>query len=348
MARPRIFISSTFYDLRQVREDLERTIRELGYEPIRHETGAIAYSKSEKLESAAYREVDLCDVLVSIIGGRYGTGSATNPGASISQIELRRALERGVQVFIFVEKSVNAEYQTYKLNKDVKGIKYSSVNNVKIFEFLEELHALPQNNAMATFEVAQDISIYLREQFAGLFHQFLQDQKRAVEMRLLEEMNATARTLREVVTFLTEERKKGTEDAIKSILLVNHPAFAEFAKLTNTVYRVFFTNRAELDSWLKERGFAVNDDVFSHDQDSVAEWVGPKKSQVYLKLTHNIFEDDGALMNITPNEWKQEWLQRVKLPDPPKATERANSGAGYDDADYGGAKAGGGDDDIPF
>ncbi len=41
MARPRIFISSTFYDLRQVRYDIERSIRELGYEPVRHETGAI-------------------------------------------------------------------------------------------------------------------------------------------------------------------------------------------------------------------------------------------------------------------------------------------------------------------
>jgi hypothetical protein len=194
MARPRIFISSTFYDLRQVREDLHRTIRELGYEPIRHETGEIAYSESEKLEAAAYREVDLCDVLVSVIGGKYGTSSATNPEASISQTELRRALERGVQVFIFVEKAVHSEYRTYKLNKDVKGVNYSSVDNVKIFEFLEELHKLPQNNAMASFEVAQDISNYLRDQFAGLFHQFLQDQKRAVEMRVLEEMNATART----------------------------------------------------------------------------------------------------------------------------------------------------------
>ena len=45
MAKPRIFISSTFYDLRQVREDLERTIRELGYEPVRNETGSIRTRK---------------------------------------------------------------------------------------------------------------------------------------------------------------------------------------------------------------------------------------------------------------------------------------------------------------
>ena len=72
MARPRIFISSTFYDLRQVRDDLERSIRELGYEPVRHEAGSVPYSKDERLEAAAYREVELCDVIVAVVGGRFG------------------------------------------------------------------------------------------------------------------------------------------------------------------------------------------------------------------------------------------------------------------------------------
>jgi hypothetical protein len=322
MARPRIFISSTFYDLRQIREDLERTVKDLGYEPIRHETGAIAYSKDEKLESAAYREVDLCDVLVSIIGGRYGSDSAVAPGASISQTELRRALERGVQVFIFIEKSVNAEYSTYKLNKELAGVKYGSVDNAKIFEFIDELNKLPQNNAIAQFEVAQDISSYLRDQFAGLFHQFLQDRKRAVEMRVLEEMNATARTLKEVVTFLTEERNKGTADAIQSILLVNHPAFPAFAQLTGTKYRVFFSNREELNTWLEEIGWEVGDGQ-EFDPDSIAEWVNGTV-RAYLKLTHEIFDEKGTLMNVQPSEWRNEWLQKVNFPPRNRANRRAH------------------------
>lgn len=117
MARPRIFISSTFYDLRYVREDLERFIKELGYEPVRHETGAITYGKEESPEEYAYREVDLSDVIVSIIGGRFGSTSQQDNDSSISQKELRRALERGIQVFIFIEKNVLSEYSTYQLNK---------------------------------------------------------------------------------------------------------------------------------------------------------------------------------------------------------------------------------------
>lgn len=50
MAKPRIFISSTFYDLRQVRSDLYQFIESLGYEPIRNEEGDIPYGKEEELE----------------------------------------------------------------------------------------------------------------------------------------------------------------------------------------------------------------------------------------------------------------------------------------------------------
>jgi hypothetical protein len=57
MARPRVFICSTFYDLRQIRDDLERFMRDLGYEPVRHETGAIPYGKELPPEEYAYREV---------------------------------------------------------------------------------------------------------------------------------------------------------------------------------------------------------------------------------------------------------------------------------------------------
>ena len=145
MARPRIFISSTFYDLRQVRSDIERAILELGYEPIRHETGAVPYQKTESLETGAYREIDMSDVIVFITGGKFGSESAGEPGYSISQVELERALAKGLQVFIFAEKNVLHEYNTYKLNKDSNAVKYSSVNDVRVFHFIDELFSLPRN-----------------------------------------------------------------------------------------------------------------------------------------------------------------------------------------------------------
>jgi hypothetical protein len=53
IAKPRVFISSTFYDIRYVREDIERFILEPGYEPIRYEAGAVPYSSKAPIEESA-------------------------------------------------------------------------------------------------------------------------------------------------------------------------------------------------------------------------------------------------------------------------------------------------------
>ena len=310
MARPRVFISSTFYDLRQIRSDIEGFIRELGYEPVRHETGAVPYLKDERLESGAYREIELSDVIVFITGGNFGTESEEEPGYSISQVELKRALETGIQVFIFVETSVLNEYGTYKRNKNIEGITYSSVSDVKVFEFLDELYSLPRNNPITQFEVASDITNFLKGQFAGLFHRFLQEQKRIIEVRVLDEMNSVASTLKELVGFLTEERTN-KDEAIKSILLANHPAFRRLATLTKTPYRVFFSTRKEMMRWLNARRWqSLSPEKL--DSDSVEEWT-EKEGKGYLKFKKDIFDNSGRLLPYTADNWDDEWIDLVKL-----------------------------------
>jgi hypothetical protein len=304
MAKPRIFISSTFYDLRQVREDLERFIKGLGYEPVRHETGRIPYSKDEKLETSAYREIELCDVVVTIVGGRFGTESHDQPGYSITQTEIRRALERGIPVFIFVDRSALSEYSTYQLNKGNKDIKYRFVDDPRIYEFLEVLYGLPKNNPITPFETAKDITDFLQEQWAGLFQRFLQQQQRLSEVRTLNEMNAVAATLRELVTFLTKEKQSGDE-AIKTILLSNHPVFRRLASLTKTAYRVFFSNREEMVQWLEARNWEEILPEY-YDAGSSEEWTHDKIG--YLLFKTRLFDEDGRLKVFTENDWNDDWI----------------------------------------
>ncbi|MDQ2856563.1 MAG: DUF4062 domain-containing protein [Acidobacteriota bacterium] len=303
MAKPRIFISSTFYDLRHIREDLERFIKDLGYEPVRNETGSIPYGKDESPETYAYREVELCDIIIAVIGGRFGSESQQDDGSSISQNELRRALERGIQVFIFIEKGVLGEFSTYSLNKERPETRYRFVDNTKIFQFIEELQKLPRNNPIAPFETSADIVAYLQAQWSGLFQRFLQDQKRLSEIRVLEEMKSISSTLQQLVEFLTQERRN-SDEAIRNILTANHPAFRLFAKLTKTPYRVFFTNRAELDTWLKVRQWTLVESD-AHDENSVAEWA---KGSEYLKLVQDIFDDQDRLRIYSEHEWNDDWL----------------------------------------
>ena len=311
MAKPRIFISSTFYDLKQVRADLERMIKELGYEAVRNETGAVPYGKDKAPEAYAYKELELCDIIVTIIGGRYGSESSEEPGLSITQNELRRALEKGIQVFIFIDRDVLGEFSTYRLNKDNSKIKYKFVDNVKVYEFIEMLIALPRNNPIAPFSTSSDITEYLQAQWAGLFQRFLTEQHRVSEVKVLDEMQSVASTLQQLVTFLTKERRS-KDDAIKTILLSNHPAFRRFAKVTGTFYRVYFSNKDELNIWLGARGWQpVSPEDW--DEDSKGEWHSERTAK-YLKLTHDIFASDGMLKVMTEDAWQDKWLEVEDMP----------------------------------
>ena len=194
MAKPRVFISSTFYDLRQIRADIDQFLRGLGYDAIRNEEGSIPYGKDERLEEYCIQEVRHSDIFISIIGGRFGSESKDEASiekyiqkSSISQRELRTAIDNQKQVYIFIDKNVSAEYQTYLLNKGNTNVNYKFVDDQRIYSFIEEIKNLGINNNIKDFETSEDITSYLREQFAGLFQRFIDDQRRVKEINLIAE-----------------------------------------------------------------------------------------------------------------------------------------------------------------
>ena len=76
MAHLRVFISSTFYDLRHIRSSLEGFVERMGYEAVMSEKGRIAYDPDIPLDESCYREASSADIFVLIIGGRYGHASS--------------------------------------------------------------------------------------------------------------------------------------------------------------------------------------------------------------------------------------------------------------------------------
>jgi hypothetical protein len=131
-------------------------------------------------------------------------------------------------------------------------------------------------------------------------------------------MKSIASTLHQLVTFLTKEREDHDE-AIKSILFSSHPAFRRFAKVTGTPYRVYFTNRFEMEAWLSARNFEKPpDDSWTLDRESVYEYRGKEH---YLKITHDIFDEDGNLKVFNERNWDDEWIQTIKFPPPEEEPE---------------------------
>jgi hypothetical protein len=141
MPHPRVFVSSTFYDLQQVRQDVGHFVDRHGYEAVLLEEGHIAYGAADLPASYCYEEIESCDILISIIGGRFGSASSVHR-YSVSQAELRRAHELGKQIHIFVHKNVHTEYETCKLNRMNADLVLRHADDRRVYEFLDELHHL--------------------------------------------------------------------------------------------------------------------------------------------------------------------------------------------------------------
>lgn len=315
MAKPRIFISSTFYDLRQVRSDLDTFIENLGYDPVRNEEGDIPYGKDEALEEYCYKEIKSIDILISIIGGRFGSESKRN-SASISQMELKTALKENKQVYIFIEKNVLSEYETFLLNKENELMKYRYVDDFRIYQFIEEVKNLNSNNNIKGFETASDIAKYLKEQFAGLFQRFLEEQTRVKEISLIKNLEKTAQTLNKLVNFLSDENKGQTEE-INRILMINHPLVESLRNYLNIPYNFYIESYYDMTQLLDARGFKEIEPAPWDDDDFISEWVNSaNRKKINLKISDVLFDDDKKLKFLKRTDWRDEYVQFTTIEEP--------------------------------
>jgi hypothetical protein len=245
MAKPRVFISSTYYDLKHVRASLDLFVDSLGFEPVLSEKGNIAYAFDRPLDESCYREAESADIYVLIVGGRYGSEASPNskevPVAfferydSITKREYDAASGRDVPTYVLIEKGVHSEYQTFLKNRDNTTIQYAHVDSVNVFTLIEGILSKPRNNPIYTFERFEEIHFWLREQWSGLFRELLRrhsDSKQLASLTMrvaeLKEVNDTLKTYLEAVmrggarqeyADLIESEKRRLEEARKSELL---------------------------------------------------------------------------------------------------------------------------------
>jgi hypothetical protein len=206
MAIPRIFVASTCYDLKYIRENLKYFIRSLGYEPVLSEDGAIFYDPEKHTHDSCISEVPNCQMLVLIIGGRFG-GKFKDTDKSITNAEYQEALKHKVPIFVLIENAVYAEHHVYLTNKDNKNIDaekivYPAVDSPRIFDFIDEVRKASFNNAVQPFRDFSDIESYLKQQWSGLMFSFLA--KRNEQSRVADIM-ARILAMDERMEFLTNQ-----------------------------------------------------------------------------------------------------------------------------------------------
>ncbi len=209
MAVPRIFVSSTCYDLKYIRENLKFFIRTIGYDPILSEEGDVFYNPKLHTHDSCLSEVETTQMLVLIIGGRFG-GKFKNSEKSITNAEYDNAVKNRIPIFAMVESGVHGEHFVYQKNKGNNSVKYPSVDNVKIFDFIDEVRKNSVNNALVPFRDFSDVESYLKKQWAGMMHYFLTTESETKRVNdLLTEISVATRK----IEFFTKNIATNTSDA---------------------------------------------------------------------------------------------------------------------------------------
>ena len=137
MNKTKIFISSTCFDLTQIREDLRKCIIEMGHEPILSELPSFSVLPDlDTIENCKRNVKENCDIFILIIGGKRGSIEQSSQ-KSIVNIEYDTALKNSKDVFIFVDEQVNNLLEVWRKNNDADFS--PQVDNSYVFEFIDSI-----------------------------------------------------------------------------------------------------------------------------------------------------------------------------------------------------------------
>ena len=210
MATPRVFISSTCYDLKEIRFQIRSFIEDIGYEPVMSDFGDIFYDFNDHVQDSCTSEIEKSNLFVLIIGNNYGSvyhkhdDKKIKVPDSVTLQEFKTALDTGIPKYIFINKFVQYDYDNYEraLSKYLheqfskKEIPSNEIEDTRfnfkkdfnatypfpndaykyIFYFIEIIKGLELNNAIYSFESFDNIKNDLRKQWAGLLYNSLKNE----------------------------------------------------------------------------------------------------------------------------------------------------------------------------
>lgn len=185
-----IFISSTCYDLSQIRSDIKDFIIELGHNPILSEDYSFPVDSSKSsVENCIETVRNYADLFILIIGNRYGY--RIDGDKSITNTEFLTALEKNIPIYTFTEKRMINILPVWKDNPN--GNYEKIVDTPKIFEFIEDV----RNKYKLwnfEFERANDIKDVIKAQLSILLKKSLivSNQLKDVDTFFVENLSSKA------------------------------------------------------------------------------------------------------------------------------------------------------------
>lgn len=171
----KIFISSTATDLIDIRAELLHIIPKWGFVALGYEEPGFPKPLGINPHDICLKAVDKCDILLLIIGGKYGSlyegidPNYRDKGLSITRCEADLAYKSGKGFITFIRDTVWNEWKSYN-SFLIKGNSSESfplfyVDDYRIFEFIDE--TVKRKKYIDPFNNSVQLKEYLKGQLTG-------------------------------------------------------------------------------------------------------------------------------------------------------------------------------------
>lgn len=164
-----LFVSSTCYDLKSLREHLRSEIASWGHDPVLSEYPSFPVSPDLSTVENCKRVVrERADLLVLIIGGKRGSLDPETK-KSVVNSEYQEARLTGLDCIVFVDKQVWDLLPIYRKNRAIDF--EPTVDNPAVFSFIEQI--IEDTKWVFPFGRTEDILTTLRIQLSTRFRDLL-------------------------------------------------------------------------------------------------------------------------------------------------------------------------------
>ncbi len=177
MDKNRIFVSSTCYDLIDLRSELKEFILSTGLIPVMSDhpdTEFITFKDQNSIQTCLIN-LNNCSVVILILSQRYGPSlkEAGFDDLSATHLEYLEAVKNNIKTIVFVRDRLEADYLVYKKTNNLKALQWIKEKDIRLFEIIEhhkKLLNIQKNNWYWTFKNSIDLKERLKIDLKNEIH----------------------------------------------------------------------------------------------------------------------------------------------------------------------------------
>jgi hypothetical protein len=160
--KKKVFISSTCFNLKDLRAELAEEIQSWGFIPIWNESPDFPVIQGLHSHDICLDAVKMCDVYILIIdsryGGKYQGTKYPHKDISITQYESQIAFNEGKEIYTFVRDEIWNEKPVYKKNLENNIVIHPfHAKDIEVFNFIDFIIKQKSNNWIEQFKTSIDL-----------------------------------------------------------------------------------------------------------------------------------------------------------------------------------------------